>query len=111
MRRSPGIARRIAARLVPALNYAITCSGCGRRRSEDVRLVAGPGVYLCNQCIADAAERLTPRKPLQEGVRCGFCRNLRRADDVTCVGAVTVCADCLGMMEAILVKAPTQQMG
>jgi hypothetical protein len=80
------------------------CTGCGRPHG-DVRLIAGPGVYLCSQCIADAAERLAPRKPVVDGVRCRFCRNLRATTDVTRVGDVTVCADCLGLMETILARA------
>jgi ClpX C4-type zinc finger len=28
------------------------CSFCGKRRDQVKKLVAGPGVYICDQCIA-----------------------------------------------------------
>jgi hypothetical protein len=104
MQGASGIARRLVARFAPALAEVPASTGCGRPHG-DVRLIAGPGVYLCSQCIADAAERLAPRKPVVDGVRCRFCRNLRATTDVTRVGDVTVCADCLGLMETILARA------
>ena len=27
------------------------CSFCGKREGEVVKLIAGPGVYICDQCI------------------------------------------------------------
>jgi ATP-dependent protease Clp ATPase subunit len=30
---------------------ALTCSFCNKDQSEVTKLVAGPGVYICNECI------------------------------------------------------------
>ena len=30
---------------------ALTCSFCNKSQSEIAKLVAGPGVYICNECI------------------------------------------------------------
>ncbi|HTW09495.1 MAG TPA: ClpX C4-type zinc finger protein [Acidimicrobiales bacterium] len=30
---------------------ALRCSFCGKNRHKVVRLVAGPGVYICNECV------------------------------------------------------------
>jgi ATP-dependent protease Clp ATPase subunit len=30
---------------------ALACSFCNKNQSEIARLVAGPGVYICNECI------------------------------------------------------------
>ena len=30
---------------------ALTCSFCNKGQSEVAKLVAGPGVYICNECI------------------------------------------------------------
>ncbi len=30
----------------------ITCSFCGKRQSQVMRLVAGPNVYICDECVA-----------------------------------------------------------
>ena len=29
----------------------LNCSFCGKAKSEVDRLIAGPGVYICNECI------------------------------------------------------------
>ncbi len=31
---------------------ALTCSFCNKSQSEVAKLVAGPGVYICNECVA-----------------------------------------------------------
>ena len=30
---------------------ALTCSFCNKSQSEIAKLVAGPGVYICNECV------------------------------------------------------------
>jgi hypothetical protein len=105
MRRASGIARRIAARFVPALRRTVQCSGCGRPKDEVTHMVAGPNVYLCDRCVEQAARQPAPRRPAPDAVRCRFCRQLRAKDDVTAIGSVTLCADCLGLIETILVQA------
>ena len=32
-------------------NDDIVCSFCGKAQSEVVQLIAGPGVYICNECV------------------------------------------------------------
>jgi ATP-dependent protease Clp ATPase subunit len=27
------------------------CSFCGKKQSSEIRLIAGPGVFICNQCV------------------------------------------------------------
>ncbi len=36
----------------------IVCSFCGRRQDEVKSLVAGPGVYICDQCVTRSSEML-----------------------------------------------------
>ena len=33
------------------LNREICCSFCGKAQDEARRLIAGPGVYICDECI------------------------------------------------------------
>lgn len=62
-----------------------TCSFCGKRRSEVSRLVAGPGVYICDRCIELCNEILSvdadsgpPRAPSRESrLRQGRLARLR----------------------------------
>lgn len=30
----------------------VRCSFCGKRKDQVARLVAGPGVYICDECVA-----------------------------------------------------------
>jgi len=99
------LARGAAARFIPGLNAAVRCGGCGRTKPEAVHLVAGPDVYLCSDCFQKAARVLAPRRPPADAVRCRFCRQPRPLADVTSVGTVTVCADCLGLIDDILTDA------
>jgi hypothetical protein len=37
------------------LRARLVCSFCGRKASEVAKLVAGPKVYICDQCVAMAS--------------------------------------------------------
>ena len=37
---------------------SIRCSFCGKRESQAQRLIAGPGVYICNECVQACSELL-----------------------------------------------------
>ena len=83
----------------------VRCNGCGRLKDEVTCMIAGPHVYMCDRCVAQAARQLTPRRPAVDAVRCRFCRQLRSKDEATSVGSATVCVECLGVMEGILAEA------
>ena len=38
-----------------------TCSFCAKKGSEVEEMVTGPGVYICNECIARFAESMSDR--------------------------------------------------
>jgi hypothetical protein len=105
MGRFSKLARWTAGRFVPALRQTVHCSACGREKAAVVHLVAGPGVYLCNYCFEQAATQLAARRPPPDAKRCRFCRQLRATGDVTTVGNVLLCADCLGLMDMMLAEA------
>ena len=83
----------------------VRCNGCGRLKDEVTYMIAGPHVYMCDRCVAQAARQLTPRRPPVDAVRCRFCRQLRSKDEATSVGSATVCVDCVGVMEGVLAEA------
>ena len=35
----------------PSSNETVRCSFCGKTQEEVKKIVAGPGVYICNECI------------------------------------------------------------
>jgi ClpX C4-type zinc finger len=61
------------------------CSFCGRPRDVDARLIAGPGVFICEQCVARASalaggavagDRAEPGmlvEPPGSEAQCSFC--------------------------------------
>ena len=105
MERASGIARSIVARFVPIRMRTVDCSACNRAKADVTHMIAGPHVYICDRCIAQATRQLAPHKPAPDAVRCRFCRQLRAKDAVTTVGSLTLCADCLGVMGSILDEA------
>jgi len=36
----------------------IRCSFCGKRENQAARLIAGPGVYICSECVAACSDLL-----------------------------------------------------
>ena len=38
-------------------NKTVTCSFCGKSQDQVKKIVAGPGVYICNECI-DLCEQI-----------------------------------------------------
>ena len=47
----------------------IRCSFCGRRENQASRLIAGPGVYICSECVAACSELLRDDIDLEGGIQ------------------------------------------
>ena len=45
----------------------IRCSFCGKRESQASRLIAGPGVYICSDCVAACSELLREEQITSRG--------------------------------------------
>jgi ATP-dependent Clp protease ATP-binding subunit ClpX len=41
----------------------LTCSFCGKHQRQVKKLIAGPGVYICNQCIDLCVEIIAKERP------------------------------------------------
>jgi hypothetical protein len=76
------------------------CRVCHLPSGVDRRLIAGPGVHICESCL----ETLPGRKPAVDAAqRCSFCR--RR--DVPIAGAypsLAICAACLELARGVLAE-------
>ena len=88
----------------------VHCSCCARSKDDVSHMIAGPNVYLCERCVAQAARQLAPRGLTRQtlghdAARCRFCHQRRATVDITTVGSVNVCAECLGTMTSILAEA------
>jgi hypothetical protein len=103
------------------------CSFCGRSRREGARLIAGPGVFICDECVAHAS-RLTPAavddraegpmrlEPSGSEARCSFCgkqavqgmllvaSGLASAPGGKLGQGARICDECLDLCMAILAE-------
>jgi len=41
------------------------CSFCGKRRREVRKLISGPRVFICNECVVRSREIIGPQPPLE----------------------------------------------
>ncbi len=88
------------------------CTFCGRPPSEVSRLIAGPNVYICNACTADAGHVLSQHVSGGSGLilakrgsrdRCSFCGKRQQATRrVVSNRRAGVCTECLSLCEQIL---------
>jgi hypothetical protein len=76
------------------------CRACRLPSAEGRRLIAGPGVYICESCIALLATRESAATTAE---RCSFCGR----HDVPIAGALpslALCAACLELSHSILAE-------
>jgi ribosomal protein S14 len=95
------------------------CSFCGREQRQVRKLVAGPGVYICDPCILAAVGVSTSGRPAKDSalhslpsssdLACSFCGKARAAVDALIAGPSarntgppTICNECLGLCGEIL---------
>lgn len=52
----------------PNSNEAVRCSFCGKTQEEVRKIVAGPGVYICNECI-DLCKEIIDEQLYEDSVR------------------------------------------
>jgi ATP-dependent protease Clp ATPase subunit len=111
-------------------NEQLLCSFCGKSQRQVKKLIAGPGVYICDACVeliqgvissgSVTHTRLGPVHAVtdQDGrVRCRFCDKHR--DQVTAMAAMSaeagdeasgpaaICDECLSLCIEIIVEELT----
>ena len=58
----------------------LACSFCGKGEADVAKLVAGPKVYICDECVAVASRMMEgdgPDQPTTHDRRRGFLERLR----------------------------------
>ena len=77
----------------------LRCSFCGKKETQVSKLVAGPHVYICDECVAianqlmhDSQDNNQPPKVQPSGLRKLLARvqRLWRGGDVRRVGSISV---------------------
>jgi hypothetical protein len=80
----------------------LACSFCGDVKKTKAGLVAGPGVYICHRCLANArAQGLSEGT----GAPCSFCARAGRPNwgvGSPAMGRPRICDACLDMSERVL---------
>ena len=103
----------------PGPGAMLECSFCGKPQKQVRKLIAGPGVYICNECIERADRVIATGKPAatplsamtsagdhnQYGapVKCSFCGKRRhQVTGLASAARVTVCTECLALCHEII---------
>lgn len=120
--------REIATRLelshqrVHQIVSGAACSFCDRRRADVSRLVAGPGVFICDSCTAlgllalaqgwgASDERTRVEVRADDELRCCFCR--KRAQKVGALasrGGMRICGHCLTLANREFDRRPVHTL-
>ena len=92
----------------------LACSFCGKDQSEVRKLVAGPSVHICNECIElcrsilvedleGASEGKSPSAPpSRENRLCGICMEERESHELIFLPhAAYMCAGCLEDIQSV----------
>jgi len=107
-----GVAGKVAVKHSRA-NAA--CSFCGFDKTETQKVIAGPGVYICDRCISlgtevvqaggdKANERVKLAAISDPTAKCSFCgKEGQRVHHLAGSTKARICGECLGICTDILV--------
>jgi hypothetical protein len=105
----------------------LACSFCGNPQDKTRKLIAGPGVYICDGCIRLTGEVLGSGESAQTGfgsvtavpeqdghIQCSFCgKNRNQAAHLAVLSAVllertgasaAICSECLELCDEIILE-------
>ncbi len=103
------------------------CTFCGKQQAEVGKVIAGPGAYICDECvglvegvISSGVAASTPRGQLtavpeqEQRERCSFCGKYRRqvpgmavlppGTGATARTVAVVCTECLDLCDEIIAE-------
>lgn len=95
----------------------LSCSFCGKHQKQIKKLIAGPSVYICNECIHRVhAVLAAPGKTVSTTIatiaqvseadraeRCSFCGKRRhQVAGMASTGHKQICNECLGLCDEII---------
>jgi hypothetical protein len=82
------------------------CTWCGRPPSEVSKLIAGPHVYICDDCVEAAAKATAPFERVRTrtaAARCAFCSKRAGGErSLVTAPAGHICTECLRVCREIL---------
>jgi hypothetical protein len=120
--------REIASRVqlshqrVHQIVEGVACGFCDRRRAECERMVAGPGVFICDSCTSlglhalaegwGASDERTRLEVRSDEERCCFCRKrASRVGPLATRGTMRICGHCLTLATREFDRSATPTVG
>jgi hypothetical protein len=97
----------------------LSCSFCGKHQKQIKKLIAGPRMYICNECIDRvhavlAATGKTTSTPIatiaqvsdtDRGGRCSFCGKRRhQVAAMASTGHAKICNECIELCDEIIAE-------
>ena len=92
----------------------LECSFCGKKQAEVSKLIAGPAVFICDECVGDCNAALDRGEPtgkitiiLREigDATCSFCgKKPKEVEGIVGVSTARICNECLKICGDILVS-------
>lgn len=92
-------------RAVIGAGAPLRCVHCRRLRTPSTRYVAGPGIYICESCAADAARRLAEVPSPARAGTCSFCGARALAVELGSGHDHAICTQCVRLVSDILAAA------
>jgi ClpX C4-type zinc finger len=90
----------------------LACSFCGKKQSEVSKLIAGPSVFICNECVGDGDDAIAKVEPtgnitiiIREtaDATCSFCgRKPVEVERIVGVPTSRICNQCIKICKDIL---------
>ena len=80
----------------------LRCSFCGKAQQQVAKLIAGPGVYICDRCVTLARTWPAVSYP---GRTCSFCGQWTLGKGRLVAHHTTaICAECLDLCDQIIAE-------
>lgn len=90
----------------------LQCSFCAKKQAEVARLIAGPQVFICDECITTCSQVIAEGEPSgkitlvlgkQAETRCSFCgKKPVEVNRIVGVPAARICNECIKICDEIL---------
>ena len=88
------------------------CSFCGKSQHEVVKLIAGPSVFICNDCVElcngiifDEDQQENPPKRHSDPTSCSFCnKSDDEVEEILTGPSVSICNECIEISNRIIAE-------
>src|SRR5215468_4135644 len=90
------------------MSNRIRCTFCSNIQDKVRKLIAGPGVYICDECVKECdelliAEKDRPTENVDPKLKCSFCAKPQTLVQKLLKGPITyICDECIDLCHEIL---------